>query len=50
MDKHSIIKLKNEGYSNREVAKLLSINRKTVAKYWNEYVDCIEKLNDNKED
>lgn len=45
MDKHSIIKLKNEGYSNREVAKLLSINRKTVAKYWDEYVECIEELN-----
>lgn len=25
MDKHSIIKLKNEGYYNREVAQMLSI-------------------------
>lgn len=27
MDKHSIIKLKNEGYSNREIVKML-IERK----------------------
>ena len=40
MDKHAIIKLKMEGYSNRKVAIMLSINRKTVARYWNEYVKC----------
>ncbi|HEM9293103.1 IS21 family transposase [Streptococcus agalactiae] len=50
MDKHSIIKLKNEGYSNREVAQMLSINRKTVAKYWNEYLECIEELNNPSKD
>jgi DNA-binding transcriptional regulator YhcF (GntR family) len=37
MDKYAIIKLKKEGISNRKAAKLLSINRKTVARYWNEY-------------
>ena len=37
MDKHTIIKLKKQGYSNRTVAKLTSINRKTVAKYWDEF-------------
>lgn len=44
MDKHAIIKLKNQGYSNREVSKMLSINRKTVAKYWNEYQEHIKEL------
>lgn len=39
MDKHTIIKLKKEGYSNRQISKMLPINRKTVAKYWNEYVE-----------
>lgn len=37
MDKHTIIRLKLEGDSNREVAQKLGINRKTVAKYWNDY-------------
>lgn len=46
MDKNAIIKLKNQGYSNREVGNMLSINRKTVGKYWNEYLEDIEKLKD----
>ena len=46
MDKHAIIRLKNQGYSNRETAKILKINRKTIAKYWNEYKDNVEKLDD----
>ncbi len=37
MDKYAIIKLKKEGLSNRKAAKLLSIDLKTVARYWNEY-------------
>jgi len=37
MDKHTIIKLKNEGCSNREIARLTGMNRKTVARYWNEH-------------
>ncbi len=37
MDKYIIIKLKKEGLSKRKATKLLNINRKTVAKYWNEY-------------
>jgi len=28
MDKHAIIKLKKEGHSNRQVAKILHIDRK----------------------
>nr|WP_281350151.1 IS21 family transposase [Alkalibaculum sporogenes] len=39
MDKHTIIKLKKEGCSNRNISKMFPINRKTVAKYWNEYVE-----------
>lgn len=37
MDKHAIIKLKQEGNSNRKIAKLLSIDRKTVSRYWNAF-------------
>ena len=44
MDKHAIIRLKNQWYSNRETSKILKINRKTVAKYWNEYKDNVKKL------
>ncbi|MEG0909816.1 MAG: IS21 family transposase [Bacilli bacterium] len=49
MEKSSIIKLKEQGYSNRKVEKLLKINRKTVAKYWNEYKDNLQKLNNTKD-
>ncbi len=37
MDKHAIIKLKQKNTSNRKVAQILGIDRKTVARYWNEY-------------
>lgn len=49
MEKSSIIKLKEQGYSNRKVEKLLKINRKTVAKYWNEYQDDLQRLNNTKD-
>ena len=39
MDKFGIIKLKEEGKSNRKVSKLLHVDRKTVAVYWKEYLD-----------
>ena len=45
MDKSAIIKLKKQGYSNRKVEKMLKINRKTIAKYWNESVENVQKLN-----
>lgn len=45
MNKSAIIKLKEQGYSNRKVEKMLKINRKTIAKYWNEYVENVQKLN-----
>jgi DNA-binding CsgD family transcriptional regulator len=38
VDKHSIINLKKKGHSNRKIAKMLRINRKTVAKYWYDHV------------
>lgn len=44
MDVHSIIKLKKEGYSNRAISNILHINRKTIAKYWNEYSAAQDKL------
>lgn len=44
MDKHAIIRLKKEGHSNRKVAGILHIDRKTVAKYWNEYLEQMEGL------
>lgn len=44
MDRYSIIKLKLRGHSNRSVAKELAINRKTVAKYWNDYQKSIREL------
>ena len=43
-EKHAIIKLKEEGHSNREVARLTGIHRKTVARYWNEYLKQLDTL------
>lgn len=45
-DKHAIIKLKQEGHSNREIQRLTGTNRKTVAKYWGEYQANIAKLDE----
>ena len=50
MDKHTIIRLKLEGDSNREVAQKLGINRKTVAKYWNDYKKLQKNLDEGKVD
>jgi len=38
MDKAAIIRSKEEGHSNRKVAEILKIYRKTVGIYWNDYV------------
>jgi transposase len=43
-DKHTIIKLKEEGHSSREVARVTGIHRKTVARYWAEHVTRLEAL------
>ena len=37
LDKAAIIRLKEQGLSNRGVARELGIDKKTVNKYWNEY-------------
>lgn len=44
MDRYSIINLKLKGYSNRAAARELKINRKTVARYWNDYQRSIQEL------
>ena len=36
-NKAKVIMLKNDGLSNREVARQVGINRETVSKYWEEY-------------
>lgn len=43
-EKHTIIRLKQEGVSNREVARLLGINRKTVARYWNAFKTGVAEI------
>ena len=53
MDRYSIIKLKLKGNSNRSVAKELGLDRKTVAKYWDEYqasIQSLESICDSKDD
>jgi transposase len=50
MDKYSIIKLYQRGESFRSIGKSLGINRKTVAKYCNEYhaeTECLETETDD---
>lgn len=44
MDKLKIITFKEQGHSNREVAKMVKCNRKTVGIYWNEYLANKNKL------
>ena len=44
LDVSAIIKLKEQGLSNRGAAKTLGIDKKTVNKYWNEYKENLHKL------
>lgn len=37
MKSSEVVALKNQGFSNREVARRTGLNRETVAKYWNTY-------------
>ena len=46
LDKAAIIKLKEQGLSNRGVARTLGIDKKTVNKYWNQYKENLKKLED----
>lgn len=50
MDKFEIISAKRRGLSNRETASVLGMNRKTVAKYWNEYKELLKELDLNDTD
>lgn len=45
LDVSAILKLKEQGLSNRGVAKILGIDKKTVNKYWNQYKENLQKLN-----
>ena len=49
LDKAAIIKLKQEGMSNRAVGRTLKIDKKTVNKYWNEYLSNVKKLEETKD-
>jgi transposase len=44
MQKKDLIELKEQGLSNRVVAKQLGIDRKTVSKYWEEYKRKLTQL------
>ena len=44
MEKKKIIDLKEEGLSNREVARRTGWDRKTVSRYWNEYRQKLQQL------
>ena len=46
MDKKKIIMLKEQGLSNREVARQTGHDRDTVSKYWNEYRDQLDRLDE----
>lgn len=50
MDKHTIIRLKQEGISNRQIAKEMGIDRKTVARYWNEFQEALITLSEEDKD
>jgi len=44
MKKKDIITYKEQGMSNRSVARKVRCNRKTVARYWNEYQERLVQL------
>lgn len=44
MDKHTIIRLKQQGHSNRSIQKITGINRKTIARYWKEFTGQLDQL------
>ncbi|MDD4496327.1 MAG: IS21 family transposase [Eubacteriales bacterium] len=46
MDKKDIIMLKEQGLSNREISRRTGHDRKTVSKYWNEYLRGLKSLNE----
>jgi transposase len=46
VDKKEIIRLKEQGQSNREVARRTGADRKTVSKYWKEYQQRMQGLDE----
>ena len=44
MDKKKVIERKGAGLPNREVARQTGYDRKTVSKYWNEYQQGLQRL------
>jgi transposase len=46
MEKKNIIMLKEQGLSNREVARQTGNDRKTISKYWNEYRRQLQGLDE----
>lgn len=44
IDKYTLIKLKENNYSNREVASVMGIDRKTVGSYWSDYLSKVSDL------
>jgi len=44
INEHAIIQLKLNGWSNRKIATELDIDRKTVARYWNRYLDIRKRM------
>lgn len=43
-DLHAIIKLKEAGHSDRKIATLCDIDRKTIAKYWHRHQNLLEQM------
>jgi transposase len=47
MNKYTIINLKQKGYSNRKIARELGIDRRTIGKIWNDYLEARTRLETN---
>jgi len=44
MDKHEIIRLKQQNHSIREIARLTGFDRKTITRHWNAYLTQMQAL------
>ena len=50
MEKHTIIQLKYQGASNRKIAEIMNIDRKTVARYWKKHEEVISRITEGESD